>query len=86
MPENTEIFSPLEAEVVVSGYEDGSGNYGGRIVLRHEILGSVFYSLYGHLDPNSLLKVGTKISAGSKIAELGGFDNNGGYFHHLHYK
>lgn len=84
LPKNTVIFAPLAAEVVISGYESGNGNYGGRMVLKHQIAGNIFYSLYGHLNPASLLPVGSMVSAGEKIAELGDFEENGGYFHHLH--
>ena len=54
VPLNTLLHSPLDAVVRVSDYEDGNGNYGGYMLLEHihpEF--ETFYSLYGHLNPDS---------------------------------
>ncbi len=84
MPVNTQIYAPLDGIVVQADYEDGYGNYGGYIVLKHNISNESFYSFYGHLNPRSLPAVGDSLKAGDKMARLGDMENNGGYFFHTH--
>lgn len=83
-PVGTTLFAPLEGEVVVSEYEAGSGNYGGMVCLQHEFEDRLFYSVYGHLNPESLPELGTALSAGQALARLGGVEVNGGYAPHVH--
>ena len=83
-PLGTDIYAPISGEVAQSYYEEGDGNYGGLIVLKHEINDCIFYSLYGHLNRNILPKVGDKINKGDKFAKIGDFHENGNWFHHVH--
>lgn len=53
-----------DGEVVLS---DTVSGYGGVLVIRHNDV----FSLYGHLDPKSLIKAGEKVSAGREIGILG---------------
>jgi len=78
------IFAPLDG--IVHSFQDnfGYGNYGPTIILKHEISGQVLFSLYGHLDHQSLLKPGDVIKAGQKIAEIGASHINGDWPPHLH--
>jgi len=64
------------------------GDYGPTIILEHQIDGSFFYSLYGHLSRASIkgIEIGQNIRAGEKIAELGGSQVNGDYAPHLHFQ
>jgi murein DD-endopeptidase MepM/ murein hydrolase activator NlpD len=80
----TDLHAPLDGEVVVSEYEEGEGNYGGMIVLKHVENGVTFYSLYGHLNRKILLPIGSKVKKGEKFAKIGDFDENGNWFHHTH--
>lgn len=83
-PLGTNIYAPLTGEVVEAYYEEGDGNYGGLIVLRHNIENCIFYSLYGHLNKTVLPSVGTIINKGDIFARLGDFEENGNWFHHTH--
>lgn len=83
-PLNTEIFSILDAEVVISEYESGDGNYGGMLVLKHNINDYIFYTLYGHLNVKYLPNIGTNIKKGDIIGKLGDFNENGNWFYHTH--
>ncbi|MNE29341.1 hypothetical protein D3C80_1228170 [compost metagenome] len=67
---------------------DNFGDYGPTIILKHEIEGFVFHSLYGHLSVESLngLKEGMSVFGGQKIAELGDYTVNGGWPPHLHFQ
>ncbi len=83
-PKNSRLYAPLAAEVIISDYERGHGNFGGRVLLKHTHESETFYSLYGHLNPDSLKKPGSYIEQGQEFARLGDFENNGNWFYHTH--
>jgi murein DD-endopeptidase MepM/ murein hydrolase activator NlpD len=84
----TPVFAPLDA--VVHSFQDnaGFGNYGPTIILQHEIKGTSFFSLYGHLATTDLehLNVGQAISKGEKFCHLGPYPENGDWPPHLHFQ
>ena len=84
-PCNTQLYTPHDCEIVESKYEDGEGNYGGVSVLKcQKPLVGIFYMLFGHLNPEKLIKVGTKLKKGDKFAQLGNMKQNGNWFYHTH--
>jgi len=84
-PCGTRLYAPLDCEAVVSGYEEGQGNYGGYTVLKcRSESDNAFYMLFGHLDPEGLPPAGAKLKKGDAFARLGGMDQNGGWFYHTH--
>ncbi|MER3318955.1 MAG: peptidoglycan DD-metalloendopeptidase family protein [Allomuricauda sp.] len=83
-PFNTPIFSPLDAEVYKTGKETKVGNYGGYIILKHDINGVVFYSFYGHLKTPHVVSTGEIIKVGQKFAHIGQESDSGGWFCHVH--
>nr|WP_321412221.1 peptidoglycan DD-metalloendopeptidase family protein [uncultured Allomuricauda sp.] len=84
VPYGTPMYSPLDAEVYNTGKETTVGNYGGYIILKHDIDNVVFYSLYGHLKTPHSVKAGDKIKAGQKFAHIGREIDSGGWFCHVH--
>lgn len=85
VPLGTPLYSPLDATVAHSGYEEGQGNYGGHVMLAHESSHfETFYSFYGHLNREKLPKTGAKIPAGDLFAYIGDFHENGDWFYHTH--
>lgn len=84
VPYNTPMFSPLDAEVYKTGKETTVGNYGGYIILKHDINNVVFYSFYGHLKTPHLCSVGDQIKAGQEFAFIGKESDSGGWFCHVH--
>jgi len=84
VPFNTPMYSPMDAEVYKTGKETTVGNYGGYIVLKHDINGVVFYSFYGHLKTPHLVNAGDHIKAGQKFAHIGEESDSGGWFCHVH--
>lgn len=84
VPFNTPVFAPLDAEVFKTGKEMKQGNYGGYLVLKHQVHGVAFYSLYGHLKTPHLVSVGQKIKAGQEFARIGKESDSGGWFCHVH--
>lgn len=84
----TEIYAPLAGRVHSYKNNDSSGDYGPTIVLKHELEGITFYTLYGHLSKTSLegMKEGKPIVAGEQIATLGAFHENVHWPPHLHFQ
>ncbi|MFK8083971.1 MAG: aminotransferase class III-fold pyridoxal phosphate-dependent enzyme [Granulosicoccus sp.] len=83
----TPVFAALSGVVIAIENRTTHLDYGGLIVLEHESdAGDRFYSLYGHLDPESCehLTLGESIEAGHQMACLGASDCNGGWAPHLH--
>ncbi|HSL62707.1 MAG TPA: peptidoglycan DD-metalloendopeptidase family protein [Desulfotignum sp.] len=81
----TPLHAPLDAVVQESGYEDGPGNYGGNVLLRHDSpFFETFFSLYGHLNKQKLPPPGDRFAAGEVFAWIGDFHENGNWFFHTH--
>lgn len=86
-PAGTEVMSPLPGHVHDTEVCEGHLDYGGLVILRHELPdGTVFGTLYGHLDPDSIAELcpGQAIDAGESFAQLGSPQENGGWPPHLH--
>ncbi len=85
VPLGTPLHAPLDASVADSGYEEGEGNYGGWVLLKHASpCFETFYSLYGHLCKSFLPIAGSDYEAGAVFAEIGDFHENGNWFYHTH--
>lgn len=82
------VFSPLGGMVHRFGYNPAKGDYGGTIILMHQLEGVSFYSLYGHLSLDSLGKIreGKYFAAGSLLATTGDEKENGNWPPHLHFQ
>ncbi|MDJ0840964.1 MAG: aminotransferase class III-fold pyridoxal phosphate-dependent enzyme [Acidobacteriota bacterium] len=82
------VYAPLDA--AVHSFADNAErlDYGPTIILEHRLDEVVFYSLYGHLSPDSLdgLHVGKQVNAGERIASIGAAPRNGGWAPHLHFQ
>ncbi len=85
----TEVCAPLEGFVETVENKPDRLDYGGLVILRHQI-GSQqkFYTLYGHLNPNVCedLSVGQLVEKGERFACLGDKNQNGGWAPHLHFQ
>lgn len=84
VPYDTPMFAPLDAEVYKTGKETQIGNYGGYIMLKHDVNGVVFYSFYGHLKTPHSVTEGEKIKAGQEFTRIGKESDSGGWFCHTH--
>ncbi|WP_214073866.1 peptidoglycan DD-metalloendopeptidase family protein [Mucilaginibacter sp. dw_454] len=84
----TLVYSPLDG--IVHSFQDNNnfGDYGPTIILQHNLNGLTLYSLYGHLDRESLtgLTAGQSIAKNKKIAALGNVNENGHWPPHLHFQ
>ncbi|WP_179345660.1 peptidoglycan DD-metalloendopeptidase family protein [Winogradskyella ursingii] len=86
--EHAPIFAPLEGKIHSFENNTNHGDYGPTIILKHDINGLLFYTLYGHLSLSSIenLKVGAKVRQGQQFANLGSAKVNGDYPPHLHFQ
>ena len=86
--EGTEVMTPLPAHVHSVADNTGLGNYGPTVILEHELEGTRFWTLYGHLGRHSVirLEMGQPLDAGEEFAEVGDLSENGSWPPHLHFQ
>ena len=84
----TPVYAPLDAVVHSFANRKVHGDYGPVIILKHELAGAVFHTLYGHLSTESLegLAVGQHIPQGQRFASLGNYAENFHWPPHLHFQ
>ncbi|HEX6027234.1 MAG TPA: aminotransferase class III-fold pyridoxal phosphate-dependent enzyme, partial [Solirubrobacter sp.] len=78
-PAGTPAYAPFDGVVERRENRANQGDYGGLLVLRHE---GPFWTLHGHLDPETLAT--RTVREGEEIARLGTPEVNGGWEPHLH--
>lgn len=88
LPKKTPVHALMDGEVMIAVDDVGDKEYGGLVILKHQIDALDFYSLYGHLHPKTIAhyKVGNRIGKGEKIGELGDRTVNGNWAPHLHFQ
>ena len=88
LPAGTTVHAPLPARIHSLADNDNFGDYGPTVVLEHELEGTVFYSLYGHLSRHEwqALQPGQLLAAGEIFATVGPFPENGDWPPHLHFQ
>ncbi len=84
----TPVSAPLTGTIHSLRDNANFGDYGPTIILQHELEGTIFHTLYGHLSRASLRdKVpGQTIAAGEPFAEFGPYPENGDWPPHLHFQ
>ncbi len=84
----TKVLAVLDGVIHSFKNNKNHGDYGPTIILKHELKGNVFYSLYGHLSIASIenIIVGQKIEREEVIGFLGDNSVNGDYSPHLHFQ
>jgi hypothetical protein len=70
--------------VFETGKEEGVGNYGGFVILKHQDGKDRFYSFYGHLRTPHIVERGRTLVAGQNFAVIGDGSDSGGWFTHTH--
>jgi murein DD-endopeptidase MepM/ murein hydrolase activator NlpD len=87
-PAGTQIFAPIDGTVHSFAFNDIFGDYGATVILRHEVGGVTFHTLYGHLSLASLegKQEGRAIEAGELFATFGVPKENGHWPPHLHFQ
>jgi 4-aminobutyrate aminotransferase-like enzyme/Ser/Thr protein kinase RdoA (MazF antagonist) len=85
----TAVYAPFSGEVFAFSNNKGSQDYGPVVILEHTTdSGELFYTLYGHLSPDSLegLVTGKRVAAGQPIGRIGSADDNGNWTPHVHFQ
>lgn len=87
-PIGTPCMAFMDGKIHKFGYNSEAGDYGNVIITEHKISGKKIWSLYGHLDSQSITsKVeGQLIEKGEIIGYFGDETVNGGWEPHLHFQ
>ena len=82
------VNAPLDSTVHSFANNNNYGDYGPTIILKHELEGITFFTLYGHLDLESLENIheGKSINKGQVFCHVGNFPENGDWPPHLHFQ
>jgi 4-aminobutyrate aminotransferase-like enzyme len=86
---NAPVYAPLDGRVHSFNNNTAHLDYGPAIILEHQIEdGERFYTLFGHLSPDSLadLTIGMPVAKGQSFARIGEPSTNGGWPPHLHFQ
>jgi peptidoglycan LD-endopeptidase LytH len=87
-PAGTKVMAPLPGIVHSFAFNNNDSDYGATLILTHNLDGTGFHTLYGHISLNSIknLYEGQRISKGEVIAEFGMRYENGNWPPHLHFQ
>lgn len=86
-PAGTPVLAPIGGSVHSLGFNNHFGDYGGTIILQHQLDGLYFHTLYGHLSKADLaIGENQYISLGEKIGHFGPPEENGQWPPHLHFQ
>ena len=88
LPAGTPVLAPLAATVHSLADNAGFGDYGPTVILQHELSGTTFFTLYGHLarrEYDALYK-GQAIKIGDAFTAVGPYPENGDWPPHLHFQ
>ena len=82
----TPIHAPLPGTVHSVADNQGFGNYGPTVILKHHLAEHTFFTLYGHLSRASLRHWRAKqsVAAGAVVGHIGPYPENGDWPPHLH--
>ena len=84
----TKVYVPLGGTIHSFAYNDNFGDYGGTIILQHQLDTVVFHTLYGHLSKADLANMleGKFLNRGELLAHFGEPNENGNWPPHLHFQ
>lgn len=87
-PAGTKVMAPLPGIVHSFAFNNNESDYGATLILTHNLDGTGFHTLYGHISLNSIknLYEGQRIAKGEVIAEFGMRYENGNWPPHLHFQ
>jgi 4-aminobutyrate aminotransferase-like enzyme/Ser/Thr protein kinase RdoA (MazF antagonist) len=87
VPPGSAVHAPIDGIVQLVAENAAPKDYGPLVILRHRIpSGQEFFTLYGHLDADSIagLEAGRAIRAGQAFAAVGAPPRNGDWWPHVH--
>ncbi len=86
LPAQTPVHAFIDGEVVIAVNDAGDKEYGGLVIIKHNLKDFNFYTLYGHLTVKSATShnIGDVIKKGEVVGKLGNYPENGNWAPHLH--
>jgi murein DD-endopeptidase MepM/ murein hydrolase activator NlpD len=87
-PAGTPVFAFADGVVHSLANNDRYGDYGATLIVKHELDGLSFHTLYGHISRGDLLgrEPGSTVIRGEEIAHFGQPVENGFWPSHLHFQ
>lgn len=86
-PAGTPVHAPLPGRVKHLTYNADPLDYGNTLILEHDLNGTRFFTLYGHLAGTlPALHPTGEVAQGQLIAHLGDWPENGGWAPHIHFQ
>lgn len=87
-PAGTKVMAPLPGIIHSFAFNNNDSDYGATLILTHNLDGTGFHTLYGHISLNSIknLYEGQRVAKGEVIAEFGMRFENGNWPPHLHFQ
>ncbi len=89
LPAGTRVHALRRGRVHWVGRHTGDRDWGGLVILEHPAGKNFsFFTLYGHLDPESVagLRPGQAVRRGQRLGRLGARPDNGNWPPHLHFQ
>jgi 4-aminobutyrate aminotransferase-like enzyme/Ser/Thr protein kinase RdoA (MazF antagonist) len=86
VPCGTPLYAMLDGRVHSIANNALPLDYGPTVILEHSVDGVTFYTLYGHLQADSIahLQVGSVVPRGALFCRVGASTENGGWPEHVH--
>jgi 4-aminobutyrate aminotransferase-like enzyme/Ser/Thr protein kinase RdoA (MazF antagonist) len=84
----TPVHALFDGVVITAVHDVGDKEYGGLIILKHQVDNLEFYTLYGHLSIASIetREIGQAIKKADCLGHLGQYPENGNWPTHLHFQ
>jgi len=88
VPAGTPVHALFDGVVVTAVNDAGDKEYGGLVIVKHQVEQLEFFTLHGHLSIKSLeyLEDGQKLNQGDRIGHIGNYPENGNWAPHLHFQ
>ncbi|GAA4384054.1 peptidoglycan DD-metalloendopeptidase family protein [Hymenobacter koreensis] len=88
LPAGTPVTAFMPSVIHSVADNNHFGDYGPTVILEHELEGTPFYSLYGHLSRLECadLRAGQQLAQGQAFATVGPWPENGDWPPHLHFQ
>jgi len=87
-PAGTPVYAFMGGSVHSFAFNNNKGDYGGTLILLHQLDGFAFHTLYGHISVKDIenLNAMQYVVRGQQIAHFGEPEENGQWPPHLHFQ
>jgi peptidoglycan LD-endopeptidase LytH len=87
-PAGSAVHAFYSGRIFMTAVRSEPGDYGGTVIVEHDLNGKKLWALYGHLSHASAAHraIHSKVEAGDVLGWLGVSEENGGWNPHLHFQ